>query len=437
MPESTATTDLCDAPVVSQFMYSEEDQIRILALLKYDQALDLDMVRSAYFTNPIFAEVAEVLSSYRREYRQLPTQAVIESQLQTRFDPGEGMEYPVDLLAAALEVVEKMDSLDLSEIPYYRDLSISFARTQRIEQALLRKQSLLSEGKHDDFARLISSAVSIGANVNVPVLDVLDASVWFDMATDHYGNKIPTGIPELDLYTNGGLGECELTTIVAPPSGGKTQFLLHLAFAALQGGYTPLLMSVELDSWKLAVRIAQRVLSLPKDEVLRDRERTIDLMSSYRGSMNGHTIRAMKFLPGIHGMTHIRSEYRRYCDMHDKPPLLIVDYADKIAPEKGVDKRIALENIYMDLFSMAGEERIHIATATQTNRQGADHSTIKMTDIAECFAKAAISDYIFTLATDQDDPSIKRLFVAKNRDGAALANIRLRVNLETQTLEAV
>ncbi|MEM1501920.1 DnaB-like helicase C-terminal domain-containing protein [Domibacillus sp. 8LH] len=63
-----------------------------------------------------------------------------------------------------------------------------------------------------------------------------------------------TGIKGLD-ETLGGFQEGELTVIGARPSMGKTDVMLHLARMAAQGGYMPIVFSIEMPAAALIKRI--------------------------------------------------------------------------------------------------------------------------------------------------------------------------------------
>jgi replicative DNA helicase len=99
--------------------------------------------------------------------------------------------------------------------------------------------------------------------------------------------------------------------------------------------------------------------------------------------------------------------------------LVVVDYADLMAPEFRTDSDIAnFRSIYVDLRGIAQEYNLALLTATQTNREGAKKVTSSMTDVAEDFNKIRIADIVISINATQEekDSGEARLFFAASRN---------------------
>lgn len=428
MPEGVSFR--VSAPVESGL---QQDQV--VSLVLKDEAYDYKLVRPAYFTDPVKADIVLLATMFRDEFHEIPTQDTLQDLLLGYYQPDEETaEYPTQRLEEALQVLQAIPELPAQNVALWRSRSKQFLKTRRIEQALLQKDRFLASGEHERFAHIMLEAATVGDDSDVPVLSLWDTQTWYDAAVRTIENAIPSGFPTLDQRIIG-YAPGELITVVAPPSGGKTRFLLSAAVAAMRAGKDALFLSVEMESWKLCVRVGMRLLGRSKDIMLADPDSLHTRMSDMRATYDGHDISFARFDPGRSTLGSLKSFYRTYLETHEKPGIVIVDYADKLAPERSRDAlRHELHDIYLGLFSWAVDEQIPVMTASQTNREGMDRPVVAMKQTAEAISKVAISDIVVTLATDQQNPFTSVLFLAKNRDGAANARAILTVDPDTQDI---
>lgn len=410
-----------------------------LSLLIYDRDLNTSIIRPQHFVDPIYEEIASCVLDYRQAYGQCPSAQALEASLESHFQPEDGQEYPIEILAQALTVVAGLQDLTQDpSVEYFRQQFVEYARTQRINQALQLRDQYLSSGQHIQFAQMVMDAASTGQQQAIQTIDLWDFQTWFQQAQRRRSGAIQTLFPTLDYYLEGLMGG-ELITVVAPPSGGKTRFLLSLADACRQQGKDALVLSVEEEEWRLCMRMAMRILGQSKEDLVASPETTEARFRSVADTSSRSTIRFARFTPGVSSMVDLRSYYKNvYLPQFRPPGMIIVDYADKLAAShKRESYRFELGDIYLNLFSWAIDLGLPVVTASQTNLEGMDKRLITMRDLGESISKAAISDIILTLNNSEDTPDLTRVYIAKNRTGVAFHGVNLGINAITQDLEEV
>ena len=408
-----------------------------LSLLVYDPDLKISAIRPQHFEDPIYEEIAVCVLEYRNTYGSCPSIAALESALEAHFQPQNGDSYPQEALTSAVTTLYSLR--DLTQDPsleFFRRRFLEFAKTQRIRQAMKEAEQYLASGQHMQLAQMMVEAASVGEQQQVQTVDLWDFQTWFQQAQRRREGAIMTLFPGLDYYLDGLLGG-ELITVVAPPSGGKTRFLLSLADSCMQQGKDALVLSVEEEEWKLCMRMAQRILGQSKDQLLaspedteaRFRERALE-----RGARS--TIRFARFTPSSASLLDLQAYYRNdYLSRYRPPGLILVDYADKLAPvHRREHYRLELHDTYLGLFSWAVDLGVPVVTASQTNREGFDRRLITMKDFGEAISKAAISDIVLTLNNSEETPDVTRVYIAKNRGGVAFHSVTLEIDPVTQDL---
>lgn len=406
---------------------SEETAQVVLALLYLSEKFDCNLIRYEYFTNPVQQNIAKELLAYRKKYSSLPTAELILEQIITKLEQSNKLtEELVDIYAKELTAISEYD---LQNYPYYEDLAIKFARSQRLEQALILKENMLSQGQHEQFAKIVSDAVNINSGVDLTFTDVFrNMETWHQRYIDQSKNKISTGIVALDTYLFGGWGKGETITLISPPNGGKSLFLLHFGLKAFQAGHNILFCSFEMGDWQLASRIAQMVTGKSKTDVLQRWDETKrDLETFYNKYPNTFAIK--RFLPNVHSFNTVKNVFYNLKEQVFVPDMIILDYADKIAPEFTTSKRYEdLEGIYMQLFSFGVEENIPVLTASQTTKEGSRKDLVSMDDAGGAWAKSAISDIMIGISPKKENNPRRKLFLAKNRDAQGQFTIPIYIN---------
>jgi replicative DNA helicase len=252
----------------------------------------------------------------------------------------------------------------------------------------------------------------------------------------------------------------ELYLFIAPPTYGKSWFLVHLSKMALAFHKRVVYVSLEMSERRVAQRMVQTFCAVTKrqEEITTAYFQENDLGQLISIKQRGRTARSFED-KGIEaklareikkfrrrsplvikqfptGSLTIR-ELAAYLDSLEAqqkiiPDLLCVDYADLMHLD-GKDSRISLGLMYKELRGIAVERNIAIATASQTNRAAPGKRLITGRDVAEDYSKIATADIILTY--NQTDAERRlgtaRLYVDKGRNEEAQFQVLIAQSYKT------
>lgn len=229
---------------------------------------------------------------------------------------------------------------------------------------------------------------------------------------------IPTGIAELDQkdILNGGMGKGELFVVVACSGVGKSHFLTALGANALRMQKNVLHYTFELAEHVIGVRYDSNLCDINASDVIDSKDQVMD---KYKNMSLGKLI--IKHFPSNSASVFtLRAHMERLELKGFKPDLVIVDYADIMRSTREYDSlRHELKLIYEELRSLADEKGFPIATASQSNKEGASSEIIDMTNMSEAYGKAHVADFILGLSrrVHEKATGLGRIYIAKNRSG--------------------
>ena len=337
---------------------------------------------------------------------------------------------------------------DTINVEYTMDQLESFVRHQNLKAGVLEAATLLQEGGPNSLEK-VEEVLNDRLKRR---LSLFDAGIFLNDTTKSLrfldnmdNNAFPTSIPELDIR---GLGPIRkgLHLFIGPAGSGKTQWLVNLGRQALLSKLKVCHITLEMDEDLMACRYYQSFFSLPKRKteyrvyrfqtdsagMLLDVQRK-DLIAQFcltdpdakelltskirRFGKRFNNLVIKQFPTGSLNITSLKAYLDSLEDSHKFiPDLLIVDYAD-LMTVKSDNYRLDLGNIYKDLRGIAMERNIAVATASQSNREGAKKKTVKETDVAEDYSKIATVDCAITYSqTDSErEMGLARLYVGKAR----------------------
>lgn len=129
----------------------------------------------------------------------------------------------------------------------------------------------------------------------------------------------------------------------------------------------------------------------------------------------------------------LRRLLRRYAAQGLRFDLIVIDYADIMAPD--ILSKEPTENsksVYLALRAIAQEEDAAMLSATQTNREGAKANVATMTTVAEDFNKIRIADLVISINSNDAEKAKNeaRLYFAASRNQKGDFSIRVRQDME-------
>jgi len=196
---------------------------------------------------------------------------------------------------------------------------------------------------------------------------------------------------------------------------GKTHGLVDIGSFAIQSGYSVVHYTLELNEIDVGNRYDSNLSGIAPENLRKNEKIVVESMKKVKGNL------VIKSYPTKSASTLTIKNHLHKLAMRDiRPNLIIVDYGDLMRSTKSYkDKRFEEERCFEDLRGLGGEFNFPVWTATQTNRSGIDEDIITLKHVAECFAKAQISDLFITVNRKKDGykPTLGKMFIAKSRVG--------------------
>jgi len=306
-------------------------------------------------------------------------------------------------------------SFDEEEILY-------FARDRVISEALAKSQTLRSQGKFEKAIEVVRECWK-----TFPHMDEQEAAPDILKSTASIPVRkslIPTGLEQLDHCLDGGIGGGDLAAVLAPTSGGKTSWLVHVAAEAGSQGKKVYYLTLEVPRTEIEAKIRRCITGVVKPS------RKAWVKAAGGLSRKGGRIQVREASP------HSLSVYDLALRLEDDIELLIVDYADYL---RLGDRAVGfsyddLGRIYSDLKAIAMDRKISVWTASQVNRGAYGSASIGLQDIEASLKKAMVVDQAIALNQTSDHPDPKtgevngEINIAKNRHGIRFQDIGVTVN---------
>lgn len=237
-------------------------------------------------------------------------------------------------------------------------------------------------------------------------------------------NLIPVGIPTLDACLEGGIGGSDLAAVLAPTSGGKTSWLVHVAAEAALQGHKVYYITLEVPRTEIEAKLRRRITGLVKPS----KNQWIKVATKI--SRKGGRLQVREAAP--HSISVAELEARLEADVD----LLIVDYADYLRLS---DRAVGFDYhdlgaLYNSLKALAMDRRIPVWTASQVNRQAYGVAKIGLQDVEASLKKAMVVDQALALNQTSDTPDPETgtvtgdINIAKNRHGVRFQDVGVTIN---------
>ncbi len=317
---------------------------------------------------------------------------------------------------------------DEDSIDFLRDFAEGYLRRRQSEVIMTEYADALDKGDIDEIQAILDAGLKdLTATTGVEPAIVaskdtyLSTFEWIAAAYEDDSRAIPTGIPSLDSLLLGGARPSEMNVYLAPPNHGKSQWLTHVSREGWKRNKNVVYFSFEMGE----VLVFQRFFSPLVQELVTkipyaQPKKLAQRVGRYAKLHQLESQFAVKRFPARQAnVRHIQDVLNYYEDSGLVCDLLVVDYADLVAPMRpAMDRRNDTTAAYEELRNLVVERDICFWTASQTNRLGLKSKVVKMEHLAEDFSKAMTADNI--VAQSQTDKEKKvgeaRLFLAKCRN---------------------
>ena len=284
------------------------------------------------------------------------------------------------------------------------------------------------KGDYDKVIHMITRARSLGEQ---------DTSVGIRLGVDSFSvveslrslDRLPLGIPDLDIALGGGLPRGQLGMFIGSAGDGKSMALSHIASFASMNGLHVAYATLELPDALVLARMKAAMTGITIDEVLAGSP----LAKERIGSMMLGPTWIKNFTPQITTVDTLQEWVKQCEDAAGRPlDLLVVDYADKLTyPLKGKDQgntyRV-MEMVYESLRVFASERKFWTWTASQStsresrNSKSQSKSRLDLEHVADSVGKVRVADLVLTLNVREEGTEMM-YYVAKNRTGRSRLSI--------------
>jgi hypothetical protein len=388
--------------------YGQSYQSKVVASLISDvKFLEqvTEITKPAFFESQANQWIIGEVQNYFNEFRAVPTMEVFKIKV------GE-----IEDKILKQTVVEQLKGVYLQvgseDLPYVKKEYLTFAKNQKVKDALLKSVDLLKAGNYDKIIDTMMAASKVGVENDLG-LDYIDN---FELIMeDVKRNSVSTGWEVIDELMDGGLGPGELGVVMAPSGIGKSWFLSKIACSAVQSGMNVLHYTLELSESYVGQRYTTILTGIQTSEHKERKEEIIRKIKNTPGR-----VRIKYYPPQFASAKTLSAHIEKLRASGFNPNLIIIDYADLLKSGSNRDGLYAeLGGIYEELRGLSGEAGIPIWTATQTNRAAIDHEVIQADSVGDSYKKVQTADFIMSVSRKTKDKlsNTGRIHIVKNRFG--------------------
>lgn len=365
-----------------------------------------EITKPAFFESQANQWIIGEVQDYFNEYRAVPTMEVFKIKVGVIEDK-----------ILKQTVVEQLKSVYLQvgadDIPYVKKEYLTFAKNQKVKEALLKSVDLLKNGQYEQIIDTMMKASQVGVESDLG-LDYIEnfESILEDVKRD----SCSTGWDVIDELMDGGLGGGELGVVMAPSGIGKSWFLSKIACSALQSGHDVLHYTLELSESYVGQRYTTILTNVGTADQKERKEEIVKKIKQVPGR-----VRIKYYPPQFASAKTIAAHIEKVRQTGFNPKLIVIDYADLLKSGNGNRDGLYAElgGIYEELRGLSGATGIPIWTATQTNRAAIDHEVIGADSVGDSYKKVQTADFIMSVSRKTKDKlsNTGRIHIVKNRFG--------------------
>jgi len=390
-----------------RFEYSKSFQRLVLAALIQKPGLLLahqGVLKSHFFDDPLHEVLAEAILGFWVDWGVPPTLVSLQEMMR-RGKQQVNLDLPVlDRLVESL--YEPHPDLD-----FVAQEVLTFCRVVAIRQAGIKSIGHLQKRDVDAVVRLYEQAFVVGKYMR--------DGLGLVYLTDELGSRgnvgqitIPLCIESLDRHLQGGLAPKELGVVLGASGAGKSMALLHFARAAVMWGKKVVYYTLELSKELVYARFDSSFSGVPFQE-LEFSSGKISAVKKRLQRWYGSPLLVKEFATKEATVADIRA----HLDMVEaelwKPDMIIVDYADLIAPLIQREQIWAeMTSVYEGLRGLAMSRNLAVWTASQVTRDAFDREVVRQQDVSSSIGKVQTADVVLAIANPADLRSKNRLRVA-------------------------
>lgn len=308
-----------------------------------------------------------------------------------------------------------------SEEDYIKDKIGTFIRTQSVRKALMDSIELAKNSEWDEIVGMMQDAVASGINLEEAGYDYLGLieERIYERANERAFRKIPSGIPDLDALSYGGIKNGQMGMIVGGTGRGKSIFLQWLARTALLLNKKVVYFTFELGKLDIADRFDSMFATVKPQELNDYQAHVLEEITKLKNTY-GKSLIIQHYPADTATINTLKDFCRRLSQAGIAPDLVIIDYLDLMKPHREYSSEHAeIDAITKGIVGFAAEFDTSIWTATQMNRSGMVSDTPDEAGMAGYVGKQYHADMVLWMAQTKEEreDELMRIWVSKNRNG--------------------
>jgi replicative DNA helicase len=370
-------------------------------------AQSFDVINPNFFELEANKWIVQTTLDYFDDYKVLPTLEVFKVEMNKDVKDDTLRTSIVESLRGIFQKIKDND------LDYVQDSFLDFAKNQTLKSAIIKSVDLLQTGQYGEIKSVIDNAMRSGQPKTVGHDWKKDVMLRL---TKDARDVVPTGWDVVDSVIGGGLGPGELGVIIAPSGIGKSWALATIGANALRVGKNVVHYTLELNENYVGLRYDTIYTGIEPGKIPEHPDTIKELVEQIKGDI------IIKYYPSRTITSHtIQAHVQQMASLGFKPDLIIVDYADLMSAVARTDARYQeLGAVYEELRGLAGELKVPIWTASQTQRSALQDEVIQADKIAESYSKIMTADLVLSISRKLEDKVHKtgRAHIIKNRFGA-------------------
>ena len=400
----------------TRFSYPKEFQAKVLSCLCSSSTFFAQVnqfLYPEYFEDEVLAFFCRKIYMCYKEYKTAPTEEILSLEINKAKENKEILPEAFSIYNSTLDLILEKDF----EPTYVETQVQDFIKFQVYRDSLSQGIELLKDRDFGgiDAALKVATSLSFDLRPGQKYFEELDARLIRRSKVQE--EEIPTLIPGLDPLIRGGIRKKELGVIQGLPSSGKSIYLVNITKGAILCGKKVLYYTLEMSEGDIADRF-DSTFSGVNMNTLHNRVTTVRKKISKLGVKYADSLIIKEYPTKLCTPDTLGAHVNGLLETGFRPDLIIVDYADLLRPNKTYSqRRFELENIYLDLRSIAMEFPVAIWTASQANRRATEAELIGMEFVSEAFSKIMIADIVISInqTKKEEEEEEMRLHIVKNR----------------------
>ena len=407
-------------------------QYKLVSSFVTDPAFFVDLISvidQNMFTEQYLKKVVGTMKDYYEKHGVVPRYEIILSKLRESSKTEDDIQY-------SIETIDTLKSQTTENIDEVQDMAEKFFKQQNWVKVANEIKRIAGDGdisKYDDCQRLMEEAMSVGRKYEMGV------SPWENIEGNMSEENIvpiPTGVSKLDDTLGGGLHKGDVGLIMGGPGFGKTSLTTAICHSAATcrneyndyKGFKVIQFVFEDTerqiSRKYYSKVSQVETRLLNRDAITSEAVTLKIKDYEDAQLMLDNIRIIRLSTGEVTATDVREKIKRLINTGFKPDLVVIDYFECLAGEKGTgsDSEWVREGKTMRKFeNMAKDLDIAIWIPSQGNRDSLTAELVTMDKVGGSLKKVQIAQVVISIARSLEDTNNQKATIAilKNRSGMA------------------